>query len=368
MTDFLSLYALQNRTFGFHLRPVGTFGLIGLQRAINAVTTGLDDVLFRGWRETPLDRPVFILGNPRSGTTFLHRFLVGSEQLCAFELWEMLLPAISARKAFAPLIELFEPLSPARYHNAAAHQTSLRDVETDDAMAFFRFVDGAFLWCYFLAWEDSWGSETSKRIFDERFEPPEARERLFRFLEDCWRRNLSLKRSGRIAVKASTLTLRVPTLLERYPDCKLVYLVRDPVETIPSGMSMLTDVLEKSYDMFRSTNEDKRRAYLENLYQASCEMFRAFHREYASGRIPAANLRVVAYPRMMADLEGTLRELVEFLEIDPAPAFWERVKAQSEKQRSRRSPHAYSLEKFGLDADRIRQDLAFVYEAYGLEP
>lgn len=362
----LKLYGLITRTFGLRLRPIGTYGLLQMQRALNAVTLGIDEVAFRGYRKVPIEKPVFILGNPRSGTTFLHRFLLGSEQLCAFELWEMLFPAISARKAFGPAIDLLKPLSPARFHSAAAHETGLRDVETDDALAFFRFMGGPFLWSYFLAWEDRWGSERARRIFDEKSERKADRDKLFRWFEACWKRNLYLKKRERIAVKASTLTMRVPSLLQRYPDCKLVYLVRDPVETIPSGMSMLTDVLEKSYDMFHRTKEDARKRYLENLYQASCEMFRSFHHEYAGGKIPANNLRVVTYPEMMGDLEATMRELVDFLEIEPAPSFWERVREQAARQRDRRSPHQYSLEKFGLTPERIHRDLAFVYETYGL--
>lgn len=362
----LKLYGLITRTFGLRLRPIGTYGLLQVQRGINAVTLGIDEVAFRGYRKVPIEKPVFILGNPRSGTTFLHRFLIGSEELCAFELWEMLFPAISARKLIGPAVGLLSPLNPARFHSAAAHETGLRDVETDDALAFFRFLDGAFLWSYFLAWEDQWGSDAAGRIFDERLEPPAERERLFRWFEACWRRNMFLKKRPRIAVKASTLSMRVPSLLKRYPDCKLVYLVRDPLETIPSGMSMLTDVLEKSYDMFHRTSEDARKRYLENLYQASCEMFRAFHREHSGGRIPAKNLRIVTYPEMMGDLEGTMRDLSEFLEIEPSQAFWQRVQDQAERQRKRRSPHRYSLEKFGLTAERIQKDLAFVYETYGL--
>ena len=60
---------------------------------------GLDRILFPAYRKQPIDRPVFIVGNPRSGTTFLHRLLLGSgDDLAAFELWEMLFPAITARK------------------------------------------------------------------------------------------------------------------------------------------------------------------------------------------------------------------------------------------------------------------------------
>jgi hypothetical protein len=361
---YLRLYRLILKTFGFRLRPVGTFALLNLHHVLSGATMALDSVVFPGWRRMPLDRPVFILGNPRSGTTFLHRFLLETERLCAFELWEMLFPAITARKAFGGMIDRIKPLSPARYHSAAAHETGLRDVETDDAMAFFRFVDGGFLWSYFLAWEDRWGSDLSRRMFDERYEPQKDRDRLFGFFEACWRRNLYFKHQTRIAVKASTFSLRVPTLLKRYPDCKLIYMVRDPIENIPSGMSMLTDVLEKSYDMFHSTRAEDRRRYLENLYQASCQMFRGFHEAYTSGQIPAENLRIVPYRRMMGDLEGTMKELIEFLEISPEASFYDRLKEQSDRQRKRKSPHVYSLEKFGLDEARIRKDLAFVYDTF----
>jgi hypothetical protein len=280
----------------------------------------------------------------------------------------MLFPAISARRVMAPFVDRLAPFSPARYHSSAAHETSLRDVETDDALALFRFVDGGFLWSYFLAWDDDWGSERARAYFELDEEPERETERHFRYMEGCWRRNLQYKDKPRILVKASTYTLRVRTLLKRYPDCRLIYMVRDPVDTIPSGMSLLTGVLEKSYDMFNTTREQDRKRYLENLYQGSCHLFRYFHEVWKSGAIPPENLCIVRYPRMMKDLEGTMGEVVDFLGVEPQPGFWEMVKAQAEKQRTRKSAHGYSLEKFGLTADRIRSDLGFVYSDFGIEP
>jgi len=363
---YLNLYRIILKTFGFKLRPLGTFGLLQLHRLINGSTRALDYLLSPGFRQIPLDRPVFIIGNPRGGTTFVHRFLLNTEQLCAFELWEMLLPAISARKAFGQMIDRFAPLSPARYHSSEAHETSLRDVETDDAMAFFHFVDGGFLWSYFLAWDDVWGSDKCMRFFDLEEEPEAKKDRLFEYMEGCWRRNMYFKNKSRFIVKSSTFTLRAETLVKRYPDCKLIYVIRDPVETIPSGMSLLTGVLEQSYDVFNATDPQKRGRYLENLYQASCHMYRSFYELKKKKAIPPANLRIITYPRLMKDLENTIRELVEFLEITPDPSFFEKVEEQAEKQRQYRSPHAYSLQKWGLDEDRIRKDLAFVYQEYDL--
>ena len=59
-----------------------------------------------------------------------------------------------------------------------------------------------------------------------------------------------------------------------------------------------------------------------------------------------------------------MRRIADFTELDPRPGFWERVTAQAEKQRNRKSGHKYSLEKFGLNEERIRKDLAFVYDRY----
>ena len=108
MLRYLRLYRTIIRTFGFRVRPIFTFLLKQIHRLISGGTRGLDHVVYPGFKKRKLDRPIFILGNPRSGTTFVHRFLLNSQRLCAFELWEMLLPAITARRMFgdAPFAEM----------------------------------------------------------------------------------------------------------------------------------------------------------------------------------------------------------------------------------------------------------------------
>jgi hypothetical protein len=131
-------------------------------------------------------------------------------------------------------------------------------------------------------------------------------------------------------------------------------------------MSLLTGVLEQSYDVFNATDPEQRKRYLDNLYQASCHLYRSFYDLRKRKEIPAENLRILPYPRLMTDFEETMNELVDFLEIAPDPSFYRTVKEQAEKQRDYKSAHTYSLEKWGLTEDRIRNDLAFVYQEYGL--
>lgn len=366
MRHYVELYRTINKTFGFRLRPLGTFAALQLRQAISSATMGLDRVFFPGYRNQPIDRPIFIVGNPRSGTTFLHRLLLGAGDTAAFELWEMLFPAITARKLLGRIVPRFDRLSPARYHPSDIHDTNLRGIETDDVLWFFRTMDGPFAWAYFLAWQDNWGSDLCKREMGVEGVTDRERERFFAYHEECWRRNLAYKHAKRILAKTSMLTFRLDEVLKRYPDAKLVYIIRDPVEVIPSGMSLVSGVLENGYDAWNHTTEVDQRRWVENVYQASCEMLRSFHEAYTSGRIPEKNLCVVRYTDLLHNLEPTMKRILDFIEIEPSAEFVEEIRAQAEKQRSYKSRHQHSPEKFDLDPERIRRDLGFVYDTFEL--
>lgn len=366
MRHYLRLYRVIGKTFGVWFRPLGAFGLLQLRQAISAITLALDHVFFPSHRKQPIDRPIFIIGNPRSGTTFLHRLLLGAGDMAALELWEMLFPAITARKLLGGIVPRLDKLSPARYHPSDVHDTSLRGIETDDVAWFFRTLDGPFAWAYFLAWQDTWGSGLSRREFAIDGVTPREENRFFKYYESCWRRNLTLKGANRVLAKTSMLTMRLDAVLRRYPDCKLVYVIRDPVEVIPSGMSLLASVLENGYDVWNRTKEEDQRRWLENLYQASCDMLRYFYEAQSAGKIPERNLCVVRYEDLINDLEPTMERILDFIEIKPTEAFVDEVREQAARQRGYTSRHEHSPQQFGIAPERIRQDLGFIYEAFGL--
>jgi hypothetical protein len=363
---YLRVYKVIGQTFGLWFRPLGAFGLLQLRQVVSAITLGLDYVFYPSHRKQAIDRPIFIIGNPRSGTTFLHRLLVGAGDMAALELWEMMFPAITARKLLGGIVPRLDKLSPARYHPSDVHDTSLRGIETDDVAWFFRTMSGPFAWAYFLAWQDTWGSGLSRREFAIDGVTPREEKRFFDYYDACWRRNLTLKRADRVLAKTSMLTMRVDAVLRRYPDCKLVYVIRDPVEVIPSGMSLLASVLENGYDVWNRTKEVDQRRWLENLYLASCDMLRYFHDAHTSGKIPERNLCIVRYEDLINDLEPTMERILDFVEIKPTEAFVDEVREQAARQRSYTSGHGHSPSQFGLTPERIRADLGFVYDAFGV--
>lgn len=364
MNRYIRTYNIIRRQFRRSLKPIGTFGLLQMRKAVSSAGLALDHVLFPGFRARAIEKPVFIIGNPRSGTTLLHKHLESTGALCGFELWEMMFPAITTRKVLAPFVNRMSALSPAKHHASEAHDTSLRDLETDDVLEFLNFFDGGFLWSYFLAWEDHWGSEQCLEFFDPELHNRRKTERLFKYLETCWRRNIYAKGRDRIVVKSSMLTLRIAELVKRYPDCRIVYAVRDPMDTIPSGMSLLSGVLESAYDAFHRASDDSNFRYKENLYRASCHLYESFRAAREAGIVPDKQLFVAPFPRLMTDLEKITDELLDFVEIDPSHDFKQMLKTKAARQKSWTSSHSYSLEKFGLNEERLKGDLSFVYQQY----
>jgi omega-hydroxy-beta-dihydromenaquinone-9 sulfotransferase len=125
-------------------------------------------------------------------------------------------------------------------------------------------------------------------------------------------------------------------------------------------------VLENGYDVWNRTKEEDQRRWLENLYQASCDMLRYFYEAQSAGQIPERNLCVVRYEDLINDLEPTMARILDFIEIKPTEAFVEEVREQSARQRSYTSRHEHSPQQFGIAPERIRQDLGFVYDAFGI--
>jgi hypothetical protein len=50
-----------------------------------------------GVRSRPLERPIFITGMPRSGTTFLHRLLLQERTVAAPRVWQLVYPYLARR-------------------------------------------------------------------------------------------------------------------------------------------------------------------------------------------------------------------------------------------------------------------------------
>ena len=351
------VYSVLSRTFKVRIIPLFLVWLYGGARLWVTILMALDRLLFPALGRAEVKKPIIIVGNPRTGTTFLHRFLVENRFGCGLHLYRSLYPPIILQKALRPLLPLLEKVSPARFHQSAAHDTNLSSVETDDVTMFFRFFDGFFLYGFFLAWAD----EDLKPLFDPDLRDTTQRD--FDWLESVWKRSMVAQNSDRVVAKLFSTGPRTPAFLSRFPDAHILYMVRDPVEVIPSTFSLVTGVLDNAFGYSKLPPEVRAR-YHERLYVALVELFSRFHADYTSGKIDRKRVMVVSYDRMMRDFDGLMEEMSRFFDMQPTPEQREAIRKTAEEQRAYKSKHKYNLEKYNLDADRIRRDCAFVYESW----
>lgn len=351
------IYRVLRRTHGVYVVPLFLAVLFFALRVLVWFFMKLDAVFFPRLGKTRADRPIVLVGNPRTGTTFLQRFLADEGFGSGMELFLMLYPSLVLQKFLRPVLPVLEKLSPAKFHSTEAHQTSLSSVETDDVAVLFRYLDGFFLYGFFLSFDD----EDLISEFDPRVRDTSARD--FAWLEALWRRSLVLHRSQRNVAKLFSLGVRLPRFLERFPRAQVLYMARDPLSIIPSSMSLVVGVLDRAFG-FWSKPEAVRRRWLDRMYEAWILLLQKFHEDWTSGAIDHERVFIVRYDRMMMDFEGLMEQMCEFLGHPMTDELRATVKKRADEQREYKSEHRYDLSKFGLTEEQIRRDCAFFYDTF----
>ncbi len=351
------VYRVLRRTFGVKVAPILVAIVFGVVRTVVAIGMALDHIFFPRLAKARSHRPIVLVGNPRTGTTFLQRFLADEGFGSGMELFLMLYPSLLIQKLFKPFLPLLEKLSPAKFHSTQAHQTSLTSVETDDVAVLFRYVDGFFLYGFFLSFDD----EDRLPWFDPQVRDTSLRD--LAWLDALWRRSLVLHKADRNIAKLFSLAVRLPRFLERFPEAQILYMARDPLSVIPSSMSLVVGVLDRAFG-FWSLPEAVRKRWLDRMYQAWVVLLQRFHQDWTSGAIDKSRVFVVRYDRMMADFEGLMDEMCKFLGHEMTPELRETIHQRGEKQRKYESEHKYDLEKYGLTEEQVRRDCKFFYDTF----
>ena len=83
-------YQIVKKRFGYRFSPLLSYALFRSLRGVNTIGQQLDRVVFPRLRRTVIDKPIVIAGLPRTGTTFLQRFLHANRLGVGSPLWKML--------------------------------------------------------------------------------------------------------------------------------------------------------------------------------------------------------------------------------------------------------------------------------------
>jgi hypothetical protein len=332
----------------------------------------LDNVFFRGYRRVEIAEPVFIAGNFRSGTTFLHRLIARDrDRFCTMQMWEVLFaPSILQRRVVQALVALDRRIGAPLGKRMATvedhwqeenpmHTVSLGAPEEDD---------------YLLL--HAWSALTiglSSGILEEsvpytRFDTALSesdRDRIMAFYRRCLQRHLHAHSAGgmQYLAKNPALTPKIDSVLRRFPDARIVLLVRSPLEMVPSFVNMM----QFSYRVLGVPERAIGSAAGDALRHFVLDMARHWY-TYALERLeraPHENYIIVRYDDLVADPAGTVTRIYDHFGFEIGPAYAQILQAEAERARDYRSRHAYSLEGTGLTREGIVSQFQDVFERFG---
>ncbi len=325
----------------------------------------LDDILYPQWRTVQDPSPVFIIGNPRSGTTLLHRILArDSQNFFTFHTWELLFPAVTEKKALS-LLGRLDRWTGGRIARAIRereqrvfnefnkiHRIGLFAPEEDDKLLMHH--------CSFhgLAW--FFPFEELKRFhkFDLALSDSEKRK-IMDFYGQCLRRQAFFAGRGRrLLSKNPASSLKVASLYRRFPDCRVVYMVRNPLEVVPSTINMAHAIWKRTAGV-----GDGVYPYEEGVYEI-VKLFYDYPLSVLDSKPPDSH-RFVRYEDLVRNPREVIHGLYQWLELNISEEFHRILEEENRKAQAYVSEHIYSLATMGIAPDRIIRDLAGVFQRFG---
>ncbi len=330
-------------------------------KSVNFTCELIDLLIYRNYRKVKLEKPVFIIGHPRSGTTFLHRFILDNVvQFRGSILWKLIFQSIFPQNILKPIVKSLNRKVSGRMYNPAIHKTSLMHAETDDIALFFKSFKGLFSWLYFRAFNVY---ENDKELRQELIEYCQIK-RTISLIDDLNKKRLFVKnnRGARMISKSFSLLLGFDEIINYFNDAKIIIMLRNPMESIPSSMSLATNLIETIYK--GRLDKTKMDNYYKNIYKASLFFYEILHEKIQKINKTDSRFFVLSYNDLKSDFVNVFSKLASFLEIDDDVNLKNNILQQSRKQSNYRSKHTYSLGDFGLYKEKIMSDFKFIFDNY----
>jgi len=333
--------------------------------SFHAICFFVDVLLFPGLRKVQVRTPVFIVGHARSGTTLLHRLMSkDGERFSFFMLYELWFPSLLQKRLIRLLARCDRMVLGGRIEarlraweerkygpSNKIHPMSLTAPEEDDFVMTYACASG--WWSVMLPYIDG----VDFQYVDEW--PAKRRRRLMNFYKECVKRQLYLNGADKIHLsKNPTFCGRVESLIETFPDARIVVPVRNPYETIPSLLKLMQTAWQ-----LRHWEEEKIKRSLLPLVEQS---FHSYTHPFAVlARHPDTPQAIVDYAELVAHPKSTVEDVYARLGLPVSAELSAVLAAEESRARAHKSAHRYSLEEFGLTSDSIRTRLADLFDRFG---
>jgi len=306
--------------------------------------------------DVTIQRPLFITGLPRSGTTFLHALLAQDPAHRAPQVWEVMYPSPPPEKAsydsdprIAKVERQLKSIDMLMPDFKTVHLINARLPQECIAITTHDFRSHVFETMYSVYSYRTWYDAQDKRP---------AYEFHRRFLQ-----HLQCRCPGkRWVLKAPSHLLALEALFQVYPDAGIILTHRDPLKVLSSCASF-TEVLREAF----TDHIDKHALGLEvrSRWEEGARL--AIECRGKSG-LPG-NFLDVLYPELVRDPISVIRRVYRHFDLEftgQAEMAMRRFIAANPKDKG--GVHRYSLAEFGLDPEEEKRRFQFYTDFFGIAP
>ena len=363
--DFATKYCLLRREEGMTPRLAGEFSARLALWSVSQATWLLDNLVAPGWARTDVEAPLFIIGHQRSGTTLLHRILAADRTHArALTLQEMLLPAVSFQRGLAMLHAADQRLGA---HAARAieswqekrlgpmdniHRLRLHEIEEDEFVFWAIFASA-------MCVNDAPSTAANPALDTLRnfYAWPETRQRaVLGWYRACLMKKLHreppLDGPAWIVAKNPAFSQKIPCLREFFPDARFIHLHRDPMETIPSRLSLIRAIARQRFQRDLDLTPEHIEAVINDSIQTYA---RAQHDLKA---VPDSDQLTIPYTRFIQDPPGAIQKIYDHFHLpSDDPTLQNTLAQQSSPQETKPTKHHYTLKEFGLSPETLQTQL-----------
>jgi omega-hydroxy-beta-dihydromenaquinone-9 sulfotransferase len=327
----------------------------------------LDDIFFPAYKTQPIEKPLFILGNLRSGSTFLHRLLSrDSETFTSLTTWDIYLtPSVTQKKItqFVSRLDkkylggflhrILYAFDRATLGKIKIHQISFFQPEEDENIH-LHIWDGYFVTFLFPFMDEF----PNYQHFDEAL-PPEHKRRIMAFYKSMLQRHMYATGKKYFVAKNPAFSPKIETLMELFPEARVIYLVRNPLDMLPSTVSWI------NYARRQSTDPKETWLYLDEIVDMTQHWYH-HPLQYIDSHPSPRNL-ILNYDDLIQRPEAVLRAFYEQFGYPDKPGLDVIVDEAVKETLSFNSDHVYSYKEMGFTREQIIGLYADIFERFGFD-
>jgi hypothetical protein len=195
--------------------------------------------------------------------------------------------------------------------------------------------------------------------FDEAL-APEHKKRIMTFYKSMLQRHMYANKGKKYFVaKNPAFSPKIETLLEFFPDARIIYLARNPLDMLPSTISWI------NYARRQFTDPGDGYFYIDEILDLTQHWYR-YPLRYLDAH-PSPRHLILKYDDLIQRPEAVIRGFYEQFGYPDQPGLPVIIDQAVKETLAFKSDHSYSLEEMGLTREQVIEMFKDIFERFNFE-